>query len=94
MVGHSEQGNRDCRGTTGPCEDKFKLVPGQWVDGESVRSNVEKKSMNSDKGSFSGWILKSPRTSSVLFSGEQLRRASILSKKSERRLLHATTCYY
>ena len=26
--------------------------------GENVRSNVEKKSMNSDECSFSGWMLK------------------------------------
>ena len=54
-------------------------------DGESVRSNVEKKSMNSDECSFSGWMLKSPRAiSGVPSSGDQLRRVSILSKKSWR----------
>ena len=43
-----------------------------WVErGESVRSNVEKKSINSDECRLSGWMLKSPRTASgVPSSGE------------------------
>ena len=57
-------GKRDYS-TTGLFEDKVELVPGP-VGGEeeSVRSNVEKKSINSDECSFSGWMLKSPRTTS------------------------------
>ena len=53
-----------------------------WVGGEeeSIRSNVEKKSVNSG-----GWMLKSPRTMIGLpSSGKQLRRASISLRKSQR----------
>ena len=47
-----------------------------------MRSNVKKKSMNSGESSFSGGLLKSPRTmSGVPSSGEQPMRASISSKK-------------
>ena len=50
-----------------------------------MKSNVEKKSMNSDECSFPGWMLELPRTTSgVPLSGEQLRRASISTKKSRR----------
>ena len=50
-----------------------------------MRSNLEKKLINSDERSFSGGKLKSPRTSSgVPSSGEQLRRETISSKKSRR----------
>ena len=61
--------------------------PAQWVggEGESVRSDVEKKSMNSGESSFSVEMLKSPRTTSgVPSSGQQLRRASISSQESRR----------
>ena len=41
--------------------------------------------VNSDECSFSGWMLKSPRTTSgVPSSGEHLSRVSISSKKSQR----------
>ena len=61
----------------------------RWVagsgGGEYVRSNVEKKFMNSDECSFSGWMLKSPRTTSCVPSSvEQLGRMSISSKKTWR----------
>ena len=59
--------------------------PARWMGGEwgSVRSNVEKKSVNSDECSVSGLMLKSPRTtSSVPSSGGQMTRGSISSKKS------------
>ena len=61
--------------------------PAWWVGGEgkSVRSNVEKL-MNSGERSFSAGMLKSPRTTNgVPLSGEQLRRESISSKKSQTR---------
>ena len=58
--------------------------PALWVggEGESVRSNVVKtnflKIVKSDECNFSGWMLKSPRTTTgVPSSGKQLRRASI-----------------
>ena len=67
---------------------KVELVcpVGGWVErGENVRTKVEKKSMNSGECSFSGRMLKSPRTTSgVPSSGEQLRRVTIPSKKSQR----------
>ena len=58
--------------------------PAWWVGGDrdSVRSNLEKKLMNSDDCSFSGRSLRT--TSGVPLSGEQLRRVSISSKKSQR----------
>lgn len=40
MVRHSKRGNRECRGITGPCEDKVKLVPcpvGGWRGEEGER---------------------------------------------------------
>ena len=56
---------------------------GSWP---SEMSNVEKKSMNSGGRSFFEGMLKSPRTTSgVPSSGEQLRRASISSKRSQRK---------
>ena len=55
-------------------------------EGESVRSNQEKKSMNSDECRFAGWMLNSPwTTSGVPSSGEQPSWASVSSKKSQRR---------
>ena len=66
---------------------RLSWFPARWVsgEGESVRSDVEKKSMSSGECSFSGGVLKSPRTTSdVPSSGQQLRRASISSEKLPR----------
>ena len=66
---------------------RLSWFPALWVggEGESVGSNVVKKLVKSDKCNFSGWMLKSPRTTSgVPSSGKQLRRASISSKKSQK----------
>ena len=49
-------------------------------EGESVKSKVAKRLVRLGECNFSGRMLKLPRTTSgVLFSGNQLRRASILS---------------
>ena len=56
---------------------------GEWRGGECEITRGEE--VNSDECSFSGWMLKSPRTTSgVPSSGEHLSRVSISSKKSQR----------
>ena len=55
----------------------------EWRGGECEVTRGEE--VNSDECSFSGWMLKSPRTTSgVPSSGEHLSRVSISSKKSQR----------
>ena len=46
--------------------------PALWVggEGESVRSNVEKKSVNSCECNLSGWMLSHPGLSGVQSSGK------------------------
>ena len=82
MVRYEERGDRESRGTAGPCEYQVKLVTSLGVggEGESVQSKVVKKLVSSGECNFSGRMLKSPRiTSGVPSSGKQLRRASISS---------------